>query len=58
MTWENLLKADFEEKKEKLLSQIKRLQEQIEDERDLTDRMRSYVKMLKEKVEELEDMLE
>ena len=60
MNWESLLKEDsnLEDRMKKLLTEITRLKERMEDETELTGRLRVYVERLRMKVEELEGMLE
>ena len=60
MNWESLLKEDsnLEDRMRKLLTEITRLKERMEDETELTGRLRVYVERLRMKVEELEGMLE
>ena len=60
MNWESLLKenSNLEDRMKKLLTEISRLKERMEDETELTGRLRVYVERLRKKVEELEGMLE
>ncbi len=58
MTWEILLKENMEERKNKLLSDIEKLMNQIKTEKGITEKMRNRIRGLEMYVEHLAEMLE
>jgi len=58
MTWEILLKENMEKRKNKLLSDIEKLMNQIKTEKGITEKMRNRIRGLEMYVEHLAEMLE